>query len=230
MFAIGAAPSHSSTFSQSRAGPSSSFDPTVPSNSIPHASHQLSQPRNVLANSTLLRLFEGRSGLQQWDLGMWSFWLLLYVTWAQLIYMQRHPNQLAGLLCGHGRHHSFSNDLTSPNINLLLLLTDLWLCCPHVDLYHRVYEELLAVPVIPGIKFKKEKFISALYTATIEGWDGGSCALANTVLRKVWKVRLKREGTTAGWRAQQGEYTYRPNYYGAYQPQPQVAATASPAQ
>lgn len=34
----------------------------------------------------------------------------------------------------------------------------------------------------------------------------------------------------AGGTAQQGGYTYQPNYYGAYQPQPQVAAAASPAQ
>ncbi|KAG2336168.1 class II aaRS and biotin synthetase [Suillus weaverae] len=37
-----------------------------------------------------------------------------------------------------------------------------------LDLYHRVYEELLAVPVIPGIKSEKEKFAGALYTTTIE--------------------------------------------------------------
>ncbi|KAG1800638.1 uncharacterized protein BJ212DRAFT_1497976 [Suillus subaureus] len=39
-----------------------------------------------------------------------------------------------------------------------------------LDLYCRVYEELLAVPVIPGIKSKKEKFAGALYTTTIEGF------------------------------------------------------------
>ncbi|KAG2340941.1 prolyl-tRNA synthetase [Suillus weaverae] len=37
-----------------------------------------------------------------------------------------------------------------------------------LDLYRRVYEELLAVPVIPGIKSEKEKFAGALYTTTIE--------------------------------------------------------------
>ncbi|KAG1757945.1 hypothetical protein EDB19DRAFT_1659956 [Suillus lakei] len=34
----------------------------------------------------------------------------------------------------------------------------------------------------------------------------------------------------AGGTAQQGAYTYQPNYYGAYQPQPQATAAASPAQ
>ncbi|KAH7882349.1 hypothetical protein F5I97DRAFT_1939408 [Phlebopus sp. FC_14] len=39
-----------------------------------------------------------------------------------------------------------------------------------LDLYRRVYEELLAVPMIPGIKSEKEKFAGALYTTTIEGF------------------------------------------------------------
>lgn len=39
-----------------------------------------------------------------------------------------------------------------------------------LDLYRRVYEELLAVPVIPGIKSEKEKFAGALYTTTLEGF------------------------------------------------------------
>ncbi|KAG1738729.1 hypothetical protein EDB19DRAFT_1712875 [Suillus lakei] len=39
-----------------------------------------------------------------------------------------------------------------------------------LNLYRRLYEELLAVPVIPGIKSEKEKFSSALYSATIEGF------------------------------------------------------------
>ena len=37
-----------------------------------------------------------------------------------------------------------------------------------LDLYRRVYEELLAVPVIPGYKTEKEKFAGAVYTTTIE--------------------------------------------------------------
>jgi prolyl-tRNA synthetase len=39
-----------------------------------------------------------------------------------------------------------------------------------LDLYRRVYEELLAVPVIPGVKSEKEKFAGGLYTTTVEGY------------------------------------------------------------
>ncbi|KAG6331357.1 hypothetical protein ID866_7731 [Astraeus odoratus] len=39
-----------------------------------------------------------------------------------------------------------------------------------LELYRRVYEELLAVPMIKGIKSEKEKFAGALYTTTIEGF------------------------------------------------------------
>ena len=39
-----------------------------------------------------------------------------------------------------------------------------------LDLYRRVYEELLAVPVIPGVKSEKEKFAGGLYTTTVEGF------------------------------------------------------------
>ncbi|KAH8110327.1 prolyl-tRNA synthetase [Phellopilus nigrolimitatus] len=39
-----------------------------------------------------------------------------------------------------------------------------------LDLYRRVYEDLLAVPVIPGIKSEKEKFAGGLYTTTVEGF------------------------------------------------------------
>jgi len=39
-----------------------------------------------------------------------------------------------------------------------------------LDLYRRVYEELLAVPVIPGIKSENEKFAGGLYTTTVEGF------------------------------------------------------------
>ena len=37
-------------------------------------------------------------------------------------------------------------------------------------MYRRVYEELLAVPVIPGVKSEKEKFAGGLYTTTVEGF------------------------------------------------------------
>ncbi|KAJ7021859.1 hypothetical protein C8F04DRAFT_1213710 [Mycena alexandri] len=39
-----------------------------------------------------------------------------------------------------------------------------------LDLYRRVFEDLLAVPVIPGIKSEKEKFAGGLYTTTVEGF------------------------------------------------------------
>ncbi|KAI5888749.1 prolyl-tRNA synthetase [Schizophyllum commune H4-8] len=39
-----------------------------------------------------------------------------------------------------------------------------------LDLYRQIYEDLLAVPVIPGIKSEKEKFAGGLYTTTIEGF------------------------------------------------------------
>jgi prolyl-tRNA synthetase len=39
-----------------------------------------------------------------------------------------------------------------------------------LDLYRRVYEELLAVPVIKGVKSAKEKFAGALYTTTVEAF------------------------------------------------------------
>ena len=38
------------------------------------------------------------------------------------------------------------------------------------ELYRRVYEELLAVPVIPGMKSEEEKFAGGLRTTTIEGF------------------------------------------------------------
>ncbi|KAF8067771.1 hypothetical protein FPV67DRAFT_1416024 [Lyophyllum atratum] len=39
-----------------------------------------------------------------------------------------------------------------------------------LELYRQVYEDLLAVPVIPGIKSEKEKFAGGLYTTTLEGF------------------------------------------------------------
>eukprot|EP00270_Netrium_digitus_P005214 TRINITY_DN1682_c0_g1_i6.p1 TRINITY_DN1682_c0_g1~~TRINITY_DN1682_c0_g1_i6.p1 ORF type:complete len:579 (-),score=216.19 TRINITY_DN1682_c0_g1_i6:210-1946(-) len=39
-----------------------------------------------------------------------------------------------------------------------------------LELYKRVYEELLAVPVIKGIKSEKEKFAGGLYTTTVEAF------------------------------------------------------------
>ncbi|KIY48495.1 proline-tRNA ligase [Fistulina hepatica ATCC 64428] len=39
-----------------------------------------------------------------------------------------------------------------------------------LELYRQVFEDLLAVPVIPGIKSEKEKFAGASYTTTVEGF------------------------------------------------------------
>lgn len=39
-----------------------------------------------------------------------------------------------------------------------------------LELYRQVYEDLLAVPVIPGVKSEKEKFAGADYTTTVEGF------------------------------------------------------------
>lgn len=39
-----------------------------------------------------------------------------------------------------------------------------------LDLYRRVYEDLLSVPVIPGKKSTKEKFAGGDYTTTVEGF------------------------------------------------------------
>nr|CAG8455614.1 14856_t:CDS:2 [Entrophospora candida] len=39
-----------------------------------------------------------------------------------------------------------------------------------LELYRQVYEDLLAVPVIRGVKSEKEKFAGGLYTTTLEGF------------------------------------------------------------
>ncbi|GBE87397.1 Putative proline--tRNA ligase [Sparassis crispa] len=39
-----------------------------------------------------------------------------------------------------------------------------------LELYRQVFEDLLAVPVIPGVKSEKEKFAGGLYTTTVEGF------------------------------------------------------------
>jgi len=43
-----------------------------------------------------------------------------------------------------------------------------------LDLYRRVYEELLAVPVVPGYKTEKEKFAGGSRTTTVEAYIAGS--------------------------------------------------------
>lgn len=39
-----------------------------------------------------------------------------------------------------------------------------------LDLYRRVYNDLLALPVVPGVKSEKEKFAGGYYTTTVEGF------------------------------------------------------------
>ncbi|CAO1620020.1 unnamed protein product [Sympodiomycopsis kandeliae] len=39
-----------------------------------------------------------------------------------------------------------------------------------LDLYAKVYTDLLALPVVPGVKSEKEKFAGGLYTTTVEGF------------------------------------------------------------
>lgn len=43
-----------------------------------------------------------------------------------------------------------------------------------LDLYRRVYEELLAVPVVPGYKTEAEKFAGGFRTTTVEAYIAGS--------------------------------------------------------
>jgi len=43
-----------------------------------------------------------------------------------------------------------------------------------LELYRRVYEELLAVPVVPGYKTEKEKFAGGHQTTTVEAYIAGS--------------------------------------------------------
>jgi prolyl-tRNA synthetase len=43
-----------------------------------------------------------------------------------------------------------------------------------LELYRRVYEELLAVPVVPGYKTEKEKFAGGFRTTTVEAYIAGS--------------------------------------------------------
>ena len=43
-----------------------------------------------------------------------------------------------------------------------------------LELYRRVYEEILAVPVIPGTKTEAEKFAGGLRTTTVEAYIAGT--------------------------------------------------------
>lgn len=43
-----------------------------------------------------------------------------------------------------------------------------------LDLYARVYEELMAIPVVKGRKTEKEKFAGGDYTTTVEAYISAS--------------------------------------------------------
>lgn len=43
-----------------------------------------------------------------------------------------------------------------------------------LDLYARIYEELLAIPVVKGRKTEKEKFAGGDYTTTVEAFISAS--------------------------------------------------------
>lgn len=62
-----------------------------------------------------------------------------------------------------------------------------------MDLYARVYEELLAVPVVKGIKSEVEKFAGGIYTTTVEA---SSVALFMDTSSEVWSLLIATKGTT----------------------------------
>ncbi len=51
-----------------------------------------------------------------------------------------------------------------------------------LELYRRVYEELLAVPVIKGVKSEIEKFAGGLYTTTVEVFFISFCILSFSMM------------------------------------------------
>jgi prolyl-tRNA synthetase len=51
-----------------------------------------------------------------------------------------------------------------------------------LDFYRRVYEDLLAVPVVPGVKTEKEKFAGGDYTTTVEVCASASASASGSGL------------------------------------------------
>lgn len=78
-----------------------------------------------------------------------------------------------------------------------------------LDLYRRIYEELLAVPVCKGVKSEKEKFAGALYTTTVEafvpqtgrGIQGGTSHCLGQNFSKMFGIEFETEEKTRalGW-------------------------------
>lgn len=69
-----------------------------------------------------------------------------------------------------------------------------------LDLYARVYEELLAVPVVQGRKTEKEKFAGGDYTTTVEAFVSAS-GRAIQVPAAAWAAWVTL-GSRAGGRTQ----------------------------
>ncbi len=77
-----------------------------------------------------------------------------------------------------------------------------------LDLYREVYEELLAIPVIKGIKSEKEKFAGADYTTSVEIWSplgkfiqGATSHHLGQRFAKAFNIRFydKEEKERYGW-------------------------------
>lgn len=74
-----------------------------------------------------------------------------------------------------------------------------------LDLYARVYEELLAVPVIKGRKSEKEKFAGGSYTTTVEAFipcagraiQGATSHSLGQNFSKMFNIRFEDEGGSA---------------------------------
>ena len=64
----------------------------------------------------------------------------------------------------HTYTHTHTHTHTLSDIQVLVIL----------KFYQRVYEELLAIPVVPGRKTEKEKFAGGEYTTTIEAFVSAS--------------------------------------------------------
>ena len=75
-----------------------------------------------------------------------------------------------------------------------------------LDLYRRVYEDLLAVPVIPGKKSVKERFAGGDYTTTVEGFipttgrgiQGGTSHHLGQNFSKMFDISVENPDRSAG--------------------------------
>jgi len=75
-----------------------------------------------------------------------------------------------------------------------------------LDLYRKVYTDLLAVPVIPGTKSEKEKFAGGDYTTTVEGFipttgrgiQGGTSHHLGQNFSKMFEITVEEPGKPAG--------------------------------